>query len=364
MNPEDPEAPATPHSRRPRYKGKNPRAFHERYKELNPVAYPGIQEHVRSRGGTPAGTHVPILVAEVMAALAPAPGEVVIDCTLGYGGHAGEFLRRVAPGGRVIALDRDGDQLWRTVERLAPEFGEALVPRHADFGRLEGVLAAGGEVGVDVIFADLGVSSMQIDDPARGFGYRADGPLDMRMDRHSARTAADLVATMGQGELAAALRDLADEEYAEAIAAAVVRRRERRPIARTLDLVEVVAGAVGHATRGRHEEPAPGAKVQHPAARTFQALRILVNDELGALARLLNGAGGCLNPGGRIGILSFHSGEDRLVKGSFRDGLRGGIYEQVSDEAVRAGPEEVRGNPRSASARFRWARRARGEEAG
>jgi 16S rRNA (cytosine1402-N4)-methyltransferase len=350
--------PATRPARRVRYKGKNPRAFHERYKELNPAAYPGIHEHVRSRGVTPAGTHVPILVREVMAALAPAPGEVVADCTLGYGGHAREFLLRVAPGGSVLGLDRDGEELRRTVARLAPESCGALIGRHADFGRLEGVLAASGLPGVDVIFADLGVSSMQIDDPARGFGYRADGPLDMRMDPRSKRTAADLVAAMTQDELAAALRELADEEDAEAIAAALVRRRGREPIVRTLDLASVVAEAVGPGSGGRAAGPAGTRRVLHPAARTFQALRILVNDELGALGRLLDAAGRCLNPGGRIGILSFHSGEDRLVKGSFRDGLRGGVYQRVSDEPVRAGPGEIRANPRAAPARFRWARRA------
>ena len=223
----------------------------------------------------------------------------------------------------------------------------------------EGIRAAGLEA-VDVVFADLGLSSMQIDDPARGFSYKHDGPLDMRMDRGRGRTAADLLASLPEAALAEALEELADEPHAARIAAAIVARRAAAPILRTGDLVEAVLAGVGltpEAWRARAEREV---RVVHPAARTFQAVRILVNDELSGLDRLLALVPWCLRPGGRVGILSFHSGEDRRVKKAFRAGLEGGLYDAVADGPVRASPAERRANPRSAPAKLRWARRAAG----
>ncbi len=310
--------------RRPRYGGTHPRRFQERYKELDAARYPQMQAHVRAQGRTPAGSHVPVMLAEALAALAPRPGDVVADCTVGYGGHAVEFLRRIAPGGRLIGLDADRAALDAAQVRLQAA-GGAFLLRHANFSQLEDVLAAGNTSACDVIFADLGLSSVQIDDPERGFSYKADGPLDMRMDRAQAETAADLLAELPERDLADALADLGDEPDAARIAWAIVRRR--------------AAGEAG----------------PHPAARAFQALRILVNDELAALDALLRDAPRLLRPGGRIGILSFHSGEDRLVKDSFREGRRAGRYAAVSAEVLRPSSDEVRSNPRSAPARFRWA---------
>ena len=216
--------------------------------------------------------------------------------------------------------------------------------------------------GYDVVLADLGVSSMQLDDPARGFSYKHDGPLDMRMDDRLPHTAADLLRTLSEKDLAEALRTLSDEPDAERIARRIVEERDRRhcgPGATTLELARLVCEAKGLSPQGRGGLPAEAsakAGKLHPAALTFQALRMLVNDELGALKQLLRLVPHCLRPGGRVGIISFHSGEDRLVKHSFRDSLRAGLYAEAGDEPIRPAPEEIRSNPRSASAKFRWAR--------
>ena len=359
----EPDNTPPPHRRRPRYSGTHPRRYQERYKELQSEAYPEMVEHLRARGRTPAGSHVPILVDEVIAALQPAPGERVADCTLGHGGHAAAFLDRIAPGGLLVGFDLDAEQLERTRQRLKPGEGVRVSLHHSNFAGLAKALAAEGIDGFDVVFADLGVSSMQLDDPARGFSYKHDGPLDMRMDDRIARSAADWLAEMDEAALAAALAELADEENAAAIAGEIVRRRRTGPLASTLQLCEAVLAAKGltPADWKRQRDRQPGQP--HPAARTFQALRILVNDELGSLRHLLRCLPWCLRPGGRAGILTFHSGEDRLVKHSFRDGLRDGHYAQVSDAVVRASAAERAANPRSRAAKLRWARRAATTEA-
>jgi len=344
--------------RRPRYPGTHPRRPEERYKELRPEAYPGIQARVRARGGTPVGTHVPVLVNEVLECLDPKPGEIVADCTIGYGGHAAAFLGRIRPGGSLIGFDLDAGQLERTRARLAGVEDVRIRLYHSHFAGIAKILREEGLDGYDILFADLGVSSMQVDDPARGFSYRLDGPLDMRMDERTRKTASDRLASMTADELSTALRDLADEPDHERIAEAVVRHRAQRPIERTLQLVDVVLAAKGMSRREWRRRARPGEL--HPAARTFLALRILVNDELAGLAQLLRDAPYCLRPGGRIGIITFHSGEDRLVKKGFRQGLRSGLYAAIAEEVVRPTPEERRDNPRSASAKLRWARKPPG----
>ncbi|MCY2929210.1 MAG: 16S rRNA (cytosine(1402)-N(4))-methyltransferase RsmH [Planctomycetota bacterium] len=338
--------------RRRRYAGKNPRRFQDRYKELAPENHPGIIEHVRARGRTPAGAHVPILVAEVLACLAPRAGETFVDCTVGFGGHAIEFLRRLAPGGRLIGFDVDQAQLQRTGERLA-EAGFTPSLHHGNFAGLAKAVAREAPEGVDAVFADLGVSSMQLDDPARGFSYKEDGPLDMRMDARRKDTAADLLAKLSGEELSDALRDLADEEDHERIARGIEQARSRKRLGRTQELVDVVFAAKG-ITRKQWKDRAPG-KALHPAARTFLALRILVNDELATLRELLRSAPWCLRAGGRIALLTFHSGEDRLVKHAFEEGLLQGLYREISPEVIRATNEEIRSNPRASSAKLRWA---------
>ena len=340
--------------RRIRYSGTHPRRFEERYKELQPDRYPQMQEHVRAQGRTPAGTHVPVLLREVMECLRPQPGEVVVDCTLGYGGHAAEFLKRIGPAGRLIGLDVDGPELERTRVRLeAMNF--RLSARRMDFARFAQALKSERLDACDVIFADLGVSSMQLDESARGFSYKHDGPLDMRMDDRLRRTAADLLAKIAPEEFAAALSELSDEPDAERIAERIASERRKRRIARTLELVELVLAVKGISPRNLRRDDD-----LHPAARTFQTLRILVNDEIANLNRLLLSAPYALKPGGRLGVLTFHSVEDRLVKGAFRDGLRGGVFEAVSDEPIRPSAEEIRNNPRSSPAKFRWARQRSG----
>ncbi|MDD4888753.1 MAG: 16S rRNA (cytosine(1402)-N(4))-methyltransferase RsmH [Phycisphaerae bacterium] len=338
----------TPHRRRPRYRGTHPRRFDERYKELRPEQFPQMQQHIREQGRTPAGSHVPIMVAEVMDCLSPQPGETIVDCTVGYGGHAGEFLRRIGPTGKLIGLDVDAGQVARTRDRLAALGGRVSL-HHMNFAGVAKALRLEGLADCDAIFADLGVSSMQIDDPARGFSYKHDGPLDMRMDPRTKRTAADLLAEMSFEELAAALEELSDEPEARLIAEAIVRQRERRPIRGTRELSEIVLAATGV------RKPAPGSL--HPAARTFQALRILVNDELGRLRELLRVAPFCLRAGGRIAILTFHSGEERLVEQAFRAGVESGVYAATNEDVIRPAPQEVHDNPRSSAAKLRWARR-------
>ncbi len=344
------------HQRRPRYRGTHPKNYTQKYKEHNLAAHPEIEAHLRAKGMTPAGTHVPILVEEVMACLRPAPGEVVVDCTVGYGGHAREFIKRIAPEGRLIGLDVDAAELERARRRL----NSTEVPvsfYHSNFAGIAKVLGQEKLDGFDIIFADLGVSSMQIDNPQRGMSYKHEGPLDMRMDDRIKQTGADLLQRLSGEELSKALWELADEPDHQQIARRIVARRAVEPITRTSQLVQVVLDAKGldPKTWHRRNRDTKAASL-HPAARTFQALRILVNDELGSLRELLRIAPYCLRPGGRIGIISFHSGEDRLVKQSFRDGVRSGVYVSAAEEVITPTVQEIRANPRSASAKLRWAR--------
>lgn len=339
------------HRRRARYRGTHPRSFAEKYKELAPEQYPEHAAHVRDRGRTPAGQHVPILVAEVLAALDPKPGELGVDATLGWGGHAERFLERIAPGGKLVALDVDPLESARAAERLE-RLGhgeESLVVRRTNFAALPSVLhELSLEAGADFVFADLGLSSMQIDDPTRGFTFKHDGPLDMRMNPGRGLSAAQFLARASEAELVRILEENADESHAAHIAAALDERRGT--LATTRALADVVRAALeGHA---RPDE------VELCVRRTFQALRIAVNDELGALNSFLRVLPDCLRPGGRAAVLSFHSGEDRRVKHAFRSGLRSGAYSEAPDEVVRAGPEELRANPRASAAKLRWVRRA------
>lgn len=299
------------------------------------------------------------MVAEVMVSLRPAPGEIVADLTLGYGGHALAFLERTAPDGRLIGLDLDGLQLAETGRRLANIVDpNRMQLHHSHFAGLPKLLAADGLPGADVVFADLGLSSMQIDNPARGFSYKHEGPLDMRMDARRPISAAEILRTISFDALAAALLDFADEPDHQPIAQAIIRHRSERSITRTNELVDIVLKAKGWTRRTWRAAVAEGESGLHPAARTFQALRILVNDELHGLEQLLRVAPYCLRAGGRLGILTFHSGEDRRVKDALENGLRDGVYEQVADEPTRPSPAERHANPRSSSAKFRWAVRA------
>lgn len=318
---------------------------------------------------TPGGEHRPVLLQEVLAVLAPAAGEVVVDCTIGWAGHAVELLRRVAPPGtetlagpptglrpgRLVGFDLDPDNLPQARQRLET----VALPfslHHGNFASLPAVLAEENLV-ADCILADLGMSSMQVDDAGRGFSYVRDGPLDMRMDRSRGRTAAEVLATISEEDLCAALRAYGDEPAAERVAAAIIAARDREELRRTGDLARVLMESSqpeGKGSRWRLH-PAPGKWDLHPAARTFQALRILVNRELANLEALLRVLPDCLRSGGRAAVISFHSGEDRLVKAAFRAGLQTRRYTRISPEPVRASEAEKRANPRARSAKLRWA---------
>jgi 16S rRNA (cytosine1402-N4)-methyltransferase len=348
MPPAESDDPAPSHRRRPRYRGANPRRFEEKYKELDPKRYPEMQAHVRARGATPAGQHVPILVEEVLAALLPRAGERGVDATLGYGGHAQRFLERLAPDGVLLAIDADGVELAKTESRLRQRgFGECeLIVRRTNFAGLRATLdEIGWSDGVDFLFADLGLSSMQIDDPARGFTFKHDGPLDMRINTKRGESAAQWLARADEAEIARALADHSDEPAARTLARAIAARHGG--LSSTLELAQVVRAALTNRLEG--------AAVEQSVRRVFQALRIQVNDEFGALDLLLKHLPDCLRTRARVAFLSFHSGEDRRVKLALRQGLKAGVYSAVSDQVIRAGARERRDNPRSGPAKLRWA---------
>jgi 16S rRNA (cytosine1402-N4)-methyltransferase len=348
------DAEAKPHRRRVRYRGTHPRRFEEKYKEFDPQKYPETVSKVMAAGKTPAGTHRPIMVQEILSVLAPQAGEIAVDCTLGFGGHAVELLNRIRPGGRLIALDADPIECSKTETRLRSEGFEVeeLIVRNTNFAALPQVLAECGIEVVDVLLADLGVSSMQLDNPARGFTFKHEGPLDLRLNPNKGRSAGEFLASISMENLAETLRDFSDEPHAELIAAAIVEARPRS-IASTRALADCIRAAFGTLPRRVREQEADG-----PIRRTFQALRIAVNDEFGVLEHLLRVLPHCLRSGGRAAFLTFHSGEDRRVKKSFQEGHRAGLYREVADEPRRAGPEEMRANPRASSAKLRWAVRA------
>ena len=295
--------------------------------------------------------HIPVLLDAALRVLDPQSGQTFVDCTVGLGGHAAALLQRVGATGRVIGIDFDPANLERaraTLSAVGPNF-ELF---HNNFAALPTVLAQAGIERVDGVLADVGVASTQIDDPARGFSYRRPGPLDMRMDPTRGQPASALLGRMCERDVADALLELGHETDAPQIARLIVERRKVEPITTTEQLTAIVCEA-----RDFTLQRAAGAKL-HPAARTFQALRILVNRELANLDRLLAVLPDVLKPGGVAAIISFHSGEDRRVKESFRRGLREGVYEDISPDVVVANEAEQRANPRSRSAKLRWARRA------
>lgn len=333
--------------RRDRYKGTHPRRFEEKYKELggDPVAV----SKAKARGSTPAGAHVPIMLAEVLQALEPLAGATVLDCTLGWGGHAAELSLRAGPQGKVIALDRDGEELARTQKRLA-ERGIGIIARQSNYAGAGKILGDLGLAGVDALLADLGVSSMQLDRPERGMSFKTSGPLDMRMDRSQGLTAAQWLERAGEKKIAEALSCFGDEPDAKEIAKALA---ELSAMGRTPKTTGELAAAVGAA-----KKLGPGRIVKkhafsgHPAARTFQALRIAVNEEHDALSRLLHSLPGLSRPGGRAALLTFHSGEEAIVERVLREQAAAGLWRAAPEAPRRPSPEEIRENPRSRSARL------------
>jgi 16S rRNA (cytosine1402-N4)-methyltransferase len=298
----------------------------------------------------PRHEHEPVLVEHVLAQLDPSPGQVILDGTVGLGGHAAALLPRIMPGGRYIGLDLDGALLAVAGERLGPQFGDALVLREANFAEFPAVLEAVGLEQVDHMLVDLGVNSAQLDDPTRGFSFDQDGPLDMRFSLRQEQQAIDLVNSLSEKELADVFYNYAQEGGSRKIAKRICQVRHAQRITTTLALARAVQSAM---TTGRGLRPT---KI-HPATRVFQALRIAVNDELGNLERFLERVPGHLRPDGRLAVISFHSGEDGIVKRHLRAAKAAGELEELTKRPVIADSAERRRNPRSRSAKMRVARR-------
>jgi 16S rRNA (cytosine1402-N4)-methyltransferase len=335
-----PDRPDKP-KRRPRYPGRNPRHFAEKYKEHSPDRYPEDVAKVIEAGKTPAGTHRPIMVREILEVLAPKRGDFAVDCTLGYGGHAEALLAAIQPGGRLIGLDVDPFELPKTELRLrtmgfGPGTFTAIQSNFAGVAKLLPEPA-------DLLLADLGLSSMQIDNPERGFTYKHDGPLDLRMNPRKGQPASALLASLDPARLSAILADNSDEPDADRLARAILHA----PATTTMQLAAAVRKAGGG---------------EDTIRRVFQALRIAVNDEFGALETFLRHIPFCLKSGGRVAILTFHSGEDRRVKKSFKAFAAEGVFSEIARDVIRASPQERRDNPRSSSAKLRWARMETGDK--
>jgi 16S rRNA (cytosine1402-N4)-methyltransferase len=349
------DSPSEKPKRRPRYKGTHPRKFAEKYKELNPQRYAEEIAKLHAQGKTPAGSHRPICLKEILQILNLKAGQVVLDATLGHGGHSQELLKKVIPGGTLVALDQDPIERPKTETRLRALMTEkeispeSLVVGGINFSEAWGFLRQHHFPQVDAVLADLGLSSMQIDTPERGFTFKVDAPLDLRMNPHKGKPASALILEMSEKDLAQILSENADEPHALQIAAAL---KKKKPTT-TKDVADCVRGVIKTFSAKIQEKEG-----DTPIRRVFQALRIVVNDEFGTLEKFLDELPRFLKPGGRVAILTFHSGEDRRVKKSFQAGERTGIYADVAPEPMRASFEEQNSNPRSKSAKLRWAIRA------
>lgn len=340
--------------RRIRYKGTHPRTFKEKYKELQPEKYADAIERVKSKGGTPAGMHRSICVDEILEVLQPKPGQVGMDATLGYGGHSLELLKRISPGGHLYATDVDPFELPKTTERLAAQgFGaDIFSARKLNFSQIDLVVAEAGLL--HFVLADLGVSSMQIDNPDRGFSLKADGPLDLRLNPKTGQPASALLKTLTEDELEALLLENADEPYASDIAATIMHKLKKgQPIETTEQLKNIIKETLNFLP-----EPDKATEIKKACQRCFQALRITVNDEFGVLDKFLAKLPDALAPGGKVAILTFHSGEDRRVKKAFQAFYRQGVYSGIATEPIRPTPQEIGSNPRARSAKLRWAIKA------
>ena len=341
------------HVRRVRYKGTHPKKFSEKYKEQNPEKYADTIEKVISKGSTPAGMHISIMVQEILDFLQIQPGQKGLDATLGYGGHSTEMLKCLKGEGHLYALDVDPIEIVKTRERLAGRgFGpEILTIKQINFANIDEVAAEAGKF--DFILADLGVSSMQIDNPERGFTYKAEGPLDLRLNPEKGESAAERLAKMDYEEIVGMLVENSDEPYAEEIAEEILKQKRKGGIKTTTDLYDVIVRALSFLPAKEQKEA-----VKKSCARTFQALRIDVNSEFEVLYSFLEKLPDVMAPGGRAAILTFHSGEDRLVKKAFKDCHKAGIFSDVSKDVIRPSAEECARNPRAKSTKMRWAIKA------
>lgn len=342
------------HKRRVRYKGKYPRNYKEKYKELNPEKYQDTIEKVIRKGSTPAGMHISIMVREIIDFLQIKPGQTGFDATLGYGGHTKAMLECLKGQGHMYATDVDPIESAKTKKRLADAgFGEDILTiRLQNFCTIDEIAKEAGEF--DFVLADLGVSSMQIDNPDRGFSFKVDGPLDLRLNPEKGISAAERLAQIEEDELAGMLWENSDEPYAEELAHAIVTERKHgKPIDTTTRLREVIEETLSFLPEKEKKDT-----VKKTCQRTFQALRIDVNNEFEVLYEFMEKLPGALKPGGRAAILTFHSGEDKLVKKALKQGYKEGIYFEIANDVVRPSAEECAQNGRARSTKMRWAVRA------
>lgn len=343
------------HKRRVRYSGTHPRSYKEKYKEHQPEKYADTIEKVIRKGSTPAGMHISIMVKEILDFLQIKPGQTGLDATLGYGGHTKEMLKRLEGQGHIYALDVDPIESAKTKERLEKQgFGEdILTVRLQNFADIDRVSEETGKK-FDFILADLGVSSMQIDNPDRGFSYKVEGPLDLRMNPEKGISAAQRLKEVSLEELQGMLIENSDEPYAEEISKTIMNWRKR---GKAIETTTQLKGAIEEALRFIPEKDRKEA-VKKSCARTFQALRIDVNSEFEVLYAFLEKLPGVLAPGGRVAVLTFHSGEDRLVKQMFKQFYKEGIYSDIAKDVIRPSAEECARNSRAKSTKMRWAIRA------
>ncbi len=339
------------HKRRVRYKGTHPRKYSEKYKELDPLKYQDTIERVIRKGSTPAGMHLPVCVQEVLDFLQIKPGQKGLDATLGYGGHSRKMLQCLNGKGHLYALDVDPVEIVKTKKRLNEAgYGEdILTVIHENFANIDKIAKEYGPF--DFLLADLGVSSMQIDNPARGFSYKNEGPLDLRLNPEEGIPAAERLRDSTKEELEWMFRDNSDEPYAKEIAAMIRSKQKKgQVIESTTQLAKVIEEALSFLPGGEQKEA-----VKKSCARVFQALRIDVNSEFEVLDVFLQKLPSVMAAGGRIAILTFHSGEDRLVKKSFKELKKAGVYSEVATEVIRPSAEECAVNSRARSTKMRWA---------
>lgn len=342
------------HKRRVRYSGTHPKRFEEKYKEHDPEKYADTIEKVISKGSTPAGMHISICVNEILDFLQIQPGQQGLDATLGYGGHTRRMLEKLQGKGHMYALDVDPIEIVKTKKRLEDAgYGEDILTiKQTNFRNIDQVAEEAG--GFDFILADLGVSSMQIDNPDRGFTYKFDGPLDLRLDPEKGESAAERLREVSYEELVGMFQENSDEPYAEEIATVIMKRnRTKNYVETTTQMKDAIEEALAFVPEKDRKEA-----VKKSCQRCFQALRIDVNSEFEVLYDFLDKLPDALRPGGKVAILTFHSGEDRLVKRAFKVGAKAGVYSEVSKDVIRPSAEECARNPRARSTKMRWAVKA------
>ncbi|MBQ5445986.1 MAG: 16S rRNA (cytosine(1402)-N(4))-methyltransferase RsmH [Lachnospiraceae bacterium] len=341
-----------PHKRRVRYKGTHPRRFEEKYKELNPDKYQDTIQKVISKGSTPAGMHISIMVKEILDFLQIKPGQKGLDATLGYGGHTRKMLEQLNGEGHMYALDVDPIEIVKTKKRLENAgYGEEILTIiQENFANIDEVAKKYGPF--DFMMADLGVSSMQIDNPERGFSYKIEGPLDLRLNPEKGVSAAERLREITRDEFEGMLIENSDEPYAKQIAKEVFETfRKGQKIETTTDLKNAIERALKFLPDNKEKKDI----IKKTCQRSFQALRIDVNSEFEVLEAFLEKLPDVLADGGRVAILTFHSGEDRMVKKTFSRMYKAGIFSEISKDVIRPSAEECNQNGRARSTKMRWA---------